>query len=173
MRMAHILTGAALIAAGAMAALWAPLGLLGSFALIALLRICWIEDNITSDLYGREALPPGYRNTLQARRLFWLRWFGHDPGDATEASAHLMATMLRAEAQVWSLWLMGFAAMLTVQHGPFGLAINLTLGAALFYLALRRVERLAVTLAHCEAGRPLPDHLLLPPRRRVLAERRR
>ena len=174
MRMAHSLTGAALIAAGALAAVWLPLGLMGSFALIALLRICWIEDNITSDLFGREALPPGYRHTMQSRRLFWLRWFGHDPGaSAAEASAHVMATALRAEAQVWGLSLMGFASMLTAQHGPFGLAINLMLAVVLFCLALRRVDRLAVTFAHCEAGRPLPDHLLLPPLRRVLAERRR
>lgn len=174
MRMMHMLTGAALVAAGAMAAIWLPLGLMGSLALIALLRICWIEDNITSDLFGRDDLPPGYRHTLQVRRLFWLRWFGHDPGaSAAEASAHLMATALRAEAQVSGVLLLGWAGLVVLRHGPFASTLDLALGGAIFVLALLRAERLALTLACCEAGRALPDHLLLPPRRRVLAQRRR
>jgi hypothetical protein len=174
MRAAHILLGAALVAAGAMAAAWLPLGLMGSFALLALLRICWIEDNITSDLFGREALPTGYQQTMLNRRLFFMRWFGRDPSPtAAETSAHLMATALRAEAQVWGVLLLGFAAMLTAQHGPFAPMINLWLAVALLALALRHVDRLALSLAHCEAGRALPDHLLLPPGRRILAERKR
>ena len=174
MRLAHVLIGAALVAAGALAAAWLPLGLMGSFALLAMLRMCWIEDNITSDLFGRDALPPSYRTTLQARRLFWLRWFGHDADTSVaEASAHLMATALRAEAQVWAVLLLGFAAMIVALHGPFGAVVNLVLGAVLIVLALRRVDCLCKTLAHCDAGCALPDHLLVPSRRRLLAARRR
>lgn len=174
MRATHVLTGAALVAAGAMAAAWLPLGLMGSLALLALLRICWIEDNITSDLFGRDALPTGYQQTVLRRRLFLLRWFGHDPGpSAAETSAHLMATALRAEAQVWGVVLLGFAAMLTAGHGPFALGLDMALALVLFALALRHADRLALSLAHCEAGRALPDHLLLPPGRRILADRRR
>ncbi len=174
MRMAHVLTGATMLGAGALAAAWLPLGLMGSLALLALLRLCWIEDNIVSDLFGRDDLPPGYRHTILARRLFWMRWFGHDPGpDVAHASAHQLATALRAEAQLWGLWLMGFAAVTSAVHGPFGWAMNLSLGAGLLVLGLRRVDRFCVTLAHCDAGRALPDHLLVPSRRRVLATRRR
>ena len=166
MRLAHVLIGAALVAAGALAAAWLPLGLMGSLALLAMLRMCWIEDNITSDLFGRDALPPSYRTTLQARRLFWLRWFGQDADTSVaEASAHLMATALRAEAQVWAVLLLGFAAMIVALHGPFG--------AVLIVLALRRVDCLCKTLAHCDAGCALPDNLLVPSRRRLLAARRR
>lgn len=168
MRAVHFLIGALLVGAGAMAALWLPLGLMGSLALLALLRICWIEDNITSDLYGRDALPSGYVQTMQMRRLFMLRWFGINLGAVSpDISAHLMATALRAEAQLWAASLFGFIAMICAQHGPFAEMLNLTLAGALFFAALRRADRLAVTLHHCDMGRPLPDELLLPPLRRA------
>lgn len=168
MRPAHILIGAAMVAAGALAGLWLPFGLMGSFALLAILRICWIEDNITADLFGRDRLPPGYLQTLTLRRRFMWRWFGVDPArDADDLSAHLVATTLRAEAQLWAAWLFGFASMVCALHGPFGGMLNLSLGVGLFCVALTRVDRLAVTLHHCDAGRPLPDELLLPPMRRA------
>jgi hypothetical protein len=63
--------------------------------------------------------------------------------------------------------------MIVALHGPFGAVVNLVLGAVLIVLALRRVDCLCKTLAHCDAGCALPDHLLVPSRRRLLATRRR
>lgn len=169
----QIVTGAALVAAGALAALWVPQGVLGALALLALLRICWLEDNIVSDLFGRERPPPGYRNAADLRRVLVLRLLGIWPKAEAEVSAHLVATAMRTEAQVWGTLLIAMAAGLVAQHGVFGAAMNLCLGAVLFGLALGRADRLALSLGHCEAGRALPDHLLLPARRRLLAERKR
>lgn len=167
MRAMHILIGAAMVGAGALAALWLPFGLIGSFAMLALLRICWIEDNINADLLGRDALPPGYLQTLQMRRLFVLRWFGIDLGRVPPGlSAHLVATALRAEAQIWGASLLGYASMILAQYGPLGTVGNLAIAALFFVAGLRRADRLAVTLSYCDRGRPLPAAMLLPPMRR-------
>lgn len=174
MKPGHVIMGAALVATGALAALWVPVGLIGALALLALLRICWLEDNIVSDLFGRDSLPAGYRSTAEVRRLFFFRWFGICPAETTaESSAHLMATAMRAEVQIWATLLLGVAAAMVAQQGLFGPVVNLALGAALFVVALTRADRLALTLVHCDAGRALPDHMLVPSRRRLLAQRRR
>lgn len=167
MRAAHLLIGSSMVGAGALAGLWLPLALMGSLALLALLRICWIEDNIASDLFGRDTLPTGYLNTLLRRRAFLWRWFAIQPPATPEISAHLMATSLRAEGQLWAALLLGWLAAICLQHGIFGPWLDLSLGLALFLAALQRADRLALTLAHVEAGTPLPDRLLLPPLRRT------
>lgn len=170
----HVLLGAGLVASGALSALWLPQGLLGALALLALLRICWLEDNIVSDLFGRDRPPPGYRNAADLRRLFFFRWFGIRPDDAGgEMSAHLVATAMRTEAQIWGTVVIAMAAGLIAQHGLFGPVLNLALGAALFVTALTRADRVARSLLHCERAQALPDHHLVPARRRLLAERRR
>ncbi|MHA7886390.1 hypothetical protein [Roseicyclus sp.] len=174
MKPGHIILGAALVGAGALTPLWLPFGPVGGIALLALMRICWLEDNIVSDLFGRDRLPTGYRNTAALRRLFLMRWFGiWSEESRAEQSAHLMATAMRAEVQIWGTLLLGLAATLTATAAPFGPWVNGGLGLGLFVLALLRADRLAVTLAHCDAGRALPDHLLLPRSRRILAERKR
>jgi len=174
MKLGHVVMGAALVATGALAAIWVPFGMVGVVALLALLRICWLEDNIVSDLFGRDRLPAGYRSTAELRRLFFFRWFGICPGESTaEQSAHLMATAMRTEVQIWATLLLGMAAALVAQSGAFGATVNLALGAALLVVALTRADRLALSLAHCDAQSALPDHLLVPRRRRLLAERKR
>lgn len=174
MKPGHVGMGAAVVAAGALAALWVPVGLVGALCLLALLRICWLEDNIVSDLFGRDRLPPGYRSTAEMRRLFFFRWFGIRPDDAGgEGSAHLLATAMRAEVQIWASVLLGVAAALVAQRGMFGTPVNLGLGATLFVVALTRADRLALSLAHCDSGQPLPDHMLVPRSRRILAARKR
>lgn len=174
MKPGHIIIGALLVAAGALSALWLPQGLVGALALLALLRICWLEDNIVSDLFGRDSLPAGYRSTAEVRRLFFFRWFGIRPGDTTaEATAHLMATAMRAEVQIWATVLLGQAAGLVALHGLFGPVMNIALGAVILVVALTRADRLAVSLMHCDQGRALPDHMLVPRRRPLLANRKR
>ena len=170
----HVIMGAVLVAAGALSGLWLPTGLVGAGALLALLRICWLEDNIVSDLFGRDSLPPGYRSTAEVRRLFFFRWLGICPAETSaEQSAHLMATAMRAEVQIWATLLLGFAAGVVAMHGMFAPWLNLAIASVLFVVALTRADRLALSLMHCDAGHALPDHLLVPARRRLLAERRR
>lgn len=167
MKPGHVMIGALMVGAGALAALWLPLGLMGSLALLALLRICWIEDNITSDLFGRDTLPSGYVQTLERRQRFMRQWFGVDRAAVLpDQSAHLMATTLRAEAQLWGAYLLGFTSMICGQHGPFDSVVNALLAVGMMVLAFSRVDRLAVTLHHCDIGKPLPDAMLLPPLRR-------
>jgi hypothetical protein len=51
---AHLLIGCGVVAAAALTGIWAPLNLVLIVALFALLRVCWLEDNITNDLIGRD-----------------------------------------------------------------------------------------------------------------------
>ena len=45
--------------------------LMGAVLLLAITRVCWIDDNIHNDLLRRESLPVSYRNT-QIKRQAWL-----------------------------------------------------------------------------------------------------
>ena len=170
----HVLTGAVMAGAGALAGLWITPGLVGVAVVFVLLRVCWLEDNIVSDLFGRDTLPRGYRNTAVQRRNFLLAWFGIWARETTaEGSAHLMATAMRTEVQIWATLLWGGASALVALHAPFGTWISLCIATALFVVALTRADKLAGSLAHCEAGKALPAHMLLPLGRRMLADRGR
>lgn len=162
---AHLVLATGVVAAGALAGIWAPPGLVGVMALLALMRMCWLEDNITSDLIGRDALPGGYVNTAIRRGNLMRRCLGMQPqGDIAARSPRHLATAMRAEVQVWACLVLGLAASLTAQFGPFGLWLNLCIGGAVLALALTRVNRLLLSLAYCAEARALPDRLLRPQR---------
>jgi hypothetical protein len=162
------LIGCGVVAAAAMTAIWAPLNLVLIVALFALLRVCWLEDNITNDLIGRDSLPGGYVNTAIRRGNFLRQWFGHEPAeDASKMRPHHLATVMRAEIQVWACMMLGIAASTVALVGPFGVTGNLALGGGVLIVALRRVDRLMVSLAHCAEGRALPARLLMPTHRRA------
>jgi hypothetical protein len=165
---AHLLIGCGVVAAAALTAIWAPLNLVLIVSLFALLRVCWLEDNITNDLIGRDSLPGGYVNTAIRRGNFLRLWFGHEPAeDASKMRPHHLATVMRAEIQVWACMMLGIAATTVALVGPLGLIGNLVLGGGVLIVALRRVDRLMVSLAHCAEGRALPARLLLPTARRA------
>jgi hypothetical protein len=165
----HLALATGVVATGALAGLWAAPGLMGVLALLLLMRICWLEDNITNDLIGRDALPGGYVNTAIWRGNLMRRFLGMQPrDDITDHSPHQLATSMRAEIQVWACLLLGLAATLTVQFAPFGPWLNGALGGLLLVLALNRTNRLTRSLAHCAEGRALPDRLLRPVRPLVL-----
>jgi hypothetical protein len=168
---AHLLTGCAVVATAALAGIWAPPNFVMIVALLALMRVCWLEDNITNDLIGRDRLPGGYVNTA-IRRGNWMRmWLGREPAeDASRLPPHQLATAMRAEVQVWGCMLFGMAATLVARAEGFGPMLHLLAGGALLALALLRVDRLTVSLAHCAAGRALPRRLLLPTHRRVTGD---
>jgi hypothetical protein len=154
---AHLLIGCGVVAAAALTAIWAPLNLVLIVSLFALLRVCWLEDNITNDLIGRDSLPGGYVNTAIRRGNFLRLWFGHEPAeDASKMRPHHLATVMRAEIQVWACMMLGIAATTVALVGPLGLIGNLVLGGGVLIVALRRVDRLMVSLAHCAEGRALP-----------------
>lgn len=163
----HLVLGCGVVATAALAGIWAPPNLLAILSLLVLMRMCWLEDNICNDLIGRDRLPGSYVNTSIRRGNFLRLWFGLETGeDATRLPPHQLATSMRAEIQIWACMLLGIAATLVAQVTAFGPAIALLSGAALLSMALARVDRLTVSLAHCAAGRALPRRLLLPTRRR-------
>jgi hypothetical protein len=169
---AHLVIGCGIVATAALAGIWAPPNLLAILSLLVLMRICWLEDNISNDLIGRDRLPGSYVNTSIRRGNFLRLWFGLTPReDASRLPPHQLATAMRAEIQVWACMLFGIAATLVAQVTAFGPAVSLAAGAALLIMALARVDRLTVSLAHCAAGRALPQRLLLPSRRWLSDER--
>jgi len=165
---AQLLIGCAVVAAAALTGVWAPMNLVGIIALFVLLRVCWLEDNISNDLIGRDRLPGGYVNTAIRRGNFMRQVLGREPAqDASKMPPHHLATVMRAEIQVWACMLFGLCSTAIVQSGPFEMTGNFLAGFALFVLALVRIDRLMVSLAHCAEGRALPARLLVPPSRRV------
>jgi len=165
---AHLLIGCGVVAAAALSGIWAPVNLVLIVSLFVLLRVCWLEDNISNDLIGRDSLPGGYVNTAIRRGNFVRQWLGREPAeDASKMPPHHLATVMRAEIQVWACMLLGICATALAQAGPLGTVTNLVLGGVLFVLALRRADRLMVSLAHCAEGRALPQRLLLPTHRRA------
>lgn len=169
--LSQLLQAVAFVATGAFVGIWAPPGLMGVMALLMLMRICWLEDNITNDLIGQDKLPGGYVNTAIRRGNLIRRILGRDPTqDVTTQSPHQLATGMRAEIQVWACMLLGLVATVTAQFAPFGPVMNLLVAAMIFAMALRRVDKLLVSLAHCAEGRALPQRLLLPSRPWVLRD---
>jgi hypothetical protein len=167
----HLLIATGVVAAAALLGAWGPPGLVGVLALLALMRICWLEDNISNDLIGRDSLPNAYINTAIRRGNILRLLLGREPAEtAKDLPPHHMATAMRAEIQVWACMILGMSSTLVAQRGPFGPVGDLLLGAVLFVFALRRVDRLLFTLAHCAAGQALPQRLLLPMRRRVASD---
>jgi hypothetical protein len=167
----HLVLGCGIVATAALAGIWAPPNLVAILALLVLMRVCWLEDNICNDLIGRDRLPGSYVNTSIRRGNFLRLWFGMEPsGDAGRLPPHQLATAMRAESQIWACMLFGIGATLAAQVTAFGFALSLIASATLLAMALIRVDRLAVSLAHCAAGKALPQRLLLPTRRRVQDE---
>jgi hypothetical protein len=165
---AQLMIGCGVVAAAAMAGIWAPVNLVVIIALFVVLRVCWLEDNITNDLIGRDRLPGGYVNTAVRRSNLVRQWLGREPvEDTSKMRPHHLATVMRAEIQVWACMLFGLSATSIAHAGPVGATGNLVVGGALLFLALRRVDRLMVSLAHCAEGRALPQRLLLPTHRRA------
>jgi hypothetical protein len=171
MHLSHVLVATAIVASSALAGAWAPANLAGILALLALMRVCWLEDNISNDLLGKDELPGDYVNTAIRRGNFLRRWFGHEPAEAAgDLPPHKLATAMRAEIQVWACALFGLGATLVARSAIFGGVVDLLIGVALFVVALRRIDRLVVSLDHCAEGRALPRRLLLPTHRRALSE---
>ncbi|CUH37579.1 hypothetical protein JSE7799_01308 [Jannaschia seosinensis] len=162
---AHLLTGTALVALGAELALILPPVLVCLAMAFALLRICWLEDNIKSDLVGRTELPPNHANPARRRQAMAWRVFGIAPQrDAGQACPDLVATAMRGQIQAWMAVVLGALTVLAARDLALHPLANFMLGGGILALALMRAEALRVTLLHLQAGRALPPRALLPVR---------
>ena len=155
-----IVAGALAVAAGAFGALHLAPSVASMVALIASLRICWLDDNIANDLLDRRDLPPSYQNARRRQEFLEQLLLGRPWGDAP-LTPGIVATKMRAEAQVWSAMLVSGAAAILAQQAPFGPVISVFLAIWVFVLALRCADRLSLTLWRVETGRPLPREDLL------------
>jgi hypothetical protein len=154
---APFLAGSLAVLAGSAAALWAPASVATLIALVALLRVCWIDENIRGDLEHAERMPAGYVNTIRLRRRLSTRLFGAAPPEIT--CPRMLASQMRAQGHALFAFLFGLAAAL-IATGAGETPVGLAGAGAALVLALRRVDRLAVADAHLRRGEPLPGHLL-------------
>lgn len=151
-----------IVFAAAHVAVSLPPAAVALIGLLLLLRIGWLEDNISQDLLDRDRMPASYVNTARRRqRMAWYvlsRRPGRDPAGDCPA---LLATRMRAEVQGhWAALIAATAA--GVAHGmPAGFALSMTMGAGLLVLALWRADHMALSLLHLEAGHPLTRERLL------------
>lgn len=155
-----ILSGGLAVAAGAFGAMHLSSSLVAVIAFLALLRICWLDDNIANDLLVRDDLPQSYINAQNRQRIVETLLLGRPWGE-TELSPELIATRMRAEMQVWTAVLFSGGAALMALSVPFGLWTSVTFALGGFVWAFRTADRLSETLWLVECGRSLPREELL------------
>lgn len=154
----YILLGCAVVVTGAAFAVTLPPALTGVALLMVLLRVCWLDDNIKSDLLGATEMPPDYlRAAARAPRLPGAEPLPDDPA--------LMATAMRGQSQAWTAAGLGAASALVLAHSGWSTAPALLAATALIALAFRQADRLVTTMVHLDHGRPLPPHDLARARR--------
>ncbi|RDC71473.1 hypothetical protein DLJ49_14790 [Rhodovulum sp. 12E13] len=154
---APFLAGSLAVLAGSAAALWAPASVATLLALVALLRVCWIDENIRGDLEHAKRIPAGYVNTIRLRHRLSTRLFGATPSEIT--CPRMLASQMRAQGHALFAFIFGLAAAL-IAAGAGETPLGLVGAGAALILAFRRVDRLALTDAHLRRGEPLPVHLL-------------
>ncbi|MFW2589691.1 hypothetical protein [Sagittula sp. SSi028] len=155
-----IIAGALAVGAGALGALLLDPAVVGGAALLILLRICWLDDNIANDLMQRDDLPVSYVNAQKRRLMFQRAVFGRMLGDLNLCPLSV-ATGMRAEMQLWTATLVAGAAATLAQTAPLGLWLSSTLALAGFAVAFRTADRLTATLWLVERGQTLQREDLL------------
>lgn len=156
---AFVLAIVPVLLAAAFAPSLAPKALAG-IALLALLRLSWLDDNIANDLIDQKVLPASYVNTVRRRQRIAWQLFGLSPQlDPKDQNPALVATAFRAEAHAILSALLTGAAMSAALHAP---PVTGVVGLALLLpLAFKQCDRLASALLHLESGRPLSRDRLL------------
>lgn len=149
-------TAALVVMAGAFAGLYLSLGFLALLALLVLLRMSWLEDNICHDLVDRTELPPSYLATARFRQQVVTAVLGHTPRESVAGlSPALVATQMRLEGHVWRAAYLAALALVLAHQLPLGYWPSVALAFAFFLLALRQADETALCLRHLEAGQPL------------------
>lgn len=161
-----VVSGALAIAAGAFGAMNLTPSFAGVLGFLALIRICWLDDNIANDLLDRDVLPQSYRNAQRRQEHIESFLLGRPWGDKDLTPA-LVATRMRAEADVWLAVILSGTAALLAQTAPLGGGLSALLAFLGFGLAFRTADKVSATLWMVECGRPLPREALV--RRHVWA----
>lgn len=155
--LACAIVGPALAACGALVALALEPALLAALAVMLLVRICWLDECIFSDLPGRDRLPVGYINTGRRRqRLAWRVLRLRPERDTADISPPLLASAMTAQAE--GLWAFGLAAG-AMHVAGWGGATGAIAAACLLAVSLQRAVRLERALRHVSADTPLPEHV--------------
>lgn len=156
-----VLTGAVIVLGGAYFSLNASTEIAALVLIFALLRICWLEDNIGSDLCHASRLPQSYVNAIRRRRRFLWNAFGILPDTSAEkVTPQLLATSLHAQAE--ALCAAGLAALSVLilrGTGEFSW-MAFGLGTVVLAGALWRVNNYVEAISHVNAEVPLPRQRL-------------
>lgn len=148
------------LAAGALGVVHLGLSLCGLLGALVLMRICWLDDNISNDLLDQTDLPQSYHNAYRRQRLIEHRLTGR-PWREMRLTPAIVATRMRAEVELWSVVLFSAGAMMLGQMMPLGVILSLLLSLAGFAVAFRSAGRLADVLYLVERGQTLPRAELL------------
>jgi hypothetical protein len=149
----HVLLCAAVVVTGAASAVILPPALVGAALLFVLLRVCWLDDNIKSDLMGATEVPPDYhRAAAEVPRLKGPEGLHEDPA--------LVATAMRGQIQAWTAAALGALSVMTLAHSGWPITPAILTAMALITLGYWQADRLVKTIVHIEHGRPLPPRML-------------
>lgn len=127
-------------------------GLTAMLLLLVLLRICWIEDNLHSDLIHTKTLPIHYKNTQIRRAKFFQSFHITTP---IETCPQRMASQLRQQSWLLQAGLYAGLAGLITTH-PFYWPI----GLALLWLAMTKCETHLMTSLYLNKKQALPYHMV-------------
>ncbi|MEM0938055.1 MAG: hypothetical protein AAF646_11905 [Pseudomonadota bacterium] len=156
-RMLSLMGGSALVLGGSAIALWLPAGVSVGLALGLLLRVCWLEENIRSDLMGATHLPEAYRRTQALQTRWQQTLFG--AASEPETCPRRIASGMRAQAHAHYALLSGGCAgfLASATASPTAAVV---LGGAALLVAFARVDRLVDAEARLAAGGALTDEML-------------
>jgi hypothetical protein len=153
---AYVLLGAAVVMTGALTAVMLPPALVGVGLVLAVLRICWLDENIKADLLGAEELPPEYKRTAADPTRLALEPIPEDPA--------LLATGMRGQIQAWAAACLGALAVLVLIHSGWPTTPAVLGAMGLIALGYWQADRLVVTIQHLDRGQALPARHLVSPR---------
>ncbi len=152
----QLVIGAAITVAGSAVGLWLPPALAIMVGIVALLRICWLEDNIHHDLLTSDRVPPGYK-ACRARRRAALPLFRPHTLDETTCPV-MLASQLRIQSHAWSSFLWSLAAAIILTGGSLFALIG---GAIALGLGVRSVDRFALAQSVVLTGNRLAPQQLV------------
>ncbi|MEM9247905.1 MAG: hypothetical protein AAGB05_04305 [Pseudomonadota bacterium] len=152
-----LICGAVLVLGGSAMAIWLPLPIAAALTLAVLMRICWLEDNIRSDLMGAHDLPASYRQTQRLQALWWRALLGAAP--APVRCPRQLASEMRLQAHALHAFVAGAASGILARVVDVPTAAVVLAGGALAG-ALWRVERLANAEAAMARQSVLSDEML-------------
>lgn len=119
------------------------------FSIFLVMRLCWIEDNLYSDLIYAKTLPVGYKNT-QIRRARFFHGLGIHLD--IETCPRRMASHLRRQSWILQGLFFGLVAGAITALG----GVYLLVGLALTWHGMSRLEHNTVGLSWLENRQALP-----------------